>query len=237
MAPADQPSAQRLPKLQVANIWDQAYQLLKERILARQFGANEKLLIPELAEQLGISRTPIRDALIRLEMEGLVRTVSKVGTFVNPVQEDNVIDIMACRDMIDSWTIDRLAQLPQDRLRSVLAEAAAIVGIAEQAILRADDDNKGQANFDLDFHLAFVGAAGNRKNVEMYRNLMHYRFLNFGGALVTREMMARAVEQHRAILDTMLTGDGEAAKRVLREHLDYSSRNIRLAIEQNGGEI
>ncbi|WP_167859726.1 GntR family transcriptional regulator [Paenibacillus cymbidii] len=237
MAPADQPSAQRLPKLQVANIWDQAYQLLKERILARQFGANEKLLIPELAEQLGISRTPIRDALIRLEMEGLVRTVSKVGTFVNPVQEDNVIDIMACRDMIDSWTIDRLALLPQDRLRSVLAEAAAIVEIAEQAILRADDDNKGQANFDLDFHLAFVGAAGNRKNVEMYRNLMHYRFLNFGGALVTREMMARAVEQHRAILDSMLTGDSEATKRVLREHLDYSSRNIRLAIEQNGGEI
>lgn len=237
MAPADQPPTQRLPKLQVANIWDQAYQLLKERILSRHFGANEKLLIPELAEQLGISRTPIRDALIRLEMEGLVRTVSKVGTFVNPVQEDNVLDIMACRDMIDSWTIDRLVRLPQDRLQAVLAEAGAIVRMAEQAILRADDDAKGQSNFDLDFHLAFVGAAGNRKNVEIYRSLMHYRFLNLGGMFVTNDMMARAVEQHRAILDTVLTGDGEAAKRVLREHLDYSSRNIRLAIEQNGGEI
>lgn len=230
-------TAAPLPRLQVANIWDQAYQLLKDRIVTRQFGANEKLLIPELAEQLGISRTPIRDALNRLEMEGLVRTVSKVGTFVNPVQEDNVLDIMDSREMIECWTIDRLESVAEGRRQESFAAIRSILDRAEASLPAPDYDVRVQSALDLEFHLAFVGIAANRKNVEIYRNLMHYRFVNLGERFVSREMVATAVAQHRRIAEAAEAGDAAAAKRALREHLDYSSRNIRLAIEQNGGEI
>ena len=90
-----------LPKLDNTNLWDKTYVILKDRILKRDFQADEKLSIPELASQLGVSRTPIRDALNRLETEGLVKTISKVGTFVNAIDTEDFLNIMDTRLMLE----------------------------------------------------------------------------------------------------------------------------------------
>ncbi|RAP77589.1 GntR family transcriptional regulator [Paenibacillus montanisoli] len=239
--PEERPSQQqRLSKLIVTNVWDQTYQVLKERILARHFGANEKLLIPELAEQLGVSRTPIRDALNRLEMEGLVRTVSKVGTFVNPVLEDNVNDIMDSRLMIDCWTIDRLSAMEEDQLASQF-------GALDEIIQQASDSFSGgkagnvdlelQSSLDLRFHLELVRMSGNSKNVEIYKSLMNYRYLNLGVPHVTPDMAKQAFRQHLAIYDALRARRFAAAKSAVTAHLAYSKQNILNVIIESGGEI
>ncbi|SFS55431.1 DNA-binding transcriptional regulator, GntR family [Paenibacillus sp. BC26] len=229
---------QPLEKLVVSNIWDQTYQVLKERILARHFGANEKLLIPELAKQLGVSRTPIRDALNRLEMEGLVRTVSKVGTFVNPVLEDNVNDIMNSRLMIDLWTIDQLSVMDEELLASKFDALDALVEHAAASISEGPGINiELQSNFDLMFHLELVRMSGNRKNVEIYKSLMHYRYLNLGEPHVTDEMMLLAFRQHLSIYESLRARDFQAAKEAITKHLAYSRQNILNVIIRSGGEI
>ena len=94
-----------LPRIDTSNLWDKTYVLLKDRILRRDFKPNEKLSIPDLAAQLGVSRTPIRDALNRLEKDGLVKTVSKVGTFINALEVREVVEIMDTRLMLDLWVV------------------------------------------------------------------------------------------------------------------------------------
>lgn len=227
----------QLPKVNTSNMWDQTFQILKDRILSRQFGPNAKLLIPELAEQLGVSRTPIRDALNRLEVEGLVRTVSKVGTFVNPVQEDNVLDIMNSRAMIENWSIDQMLDMPNEQRRETLRKMADTMQQAQNAVEKTDMDLYYQSNYDLEFHLQLVSLGGNRKNIEIYKSLMNFRFLNLGEAYLQREMVIRSVEQHIHILEALEAGDTNKAKAAVKAHLDYSKLNILRIIEQNGGEI
>lgn len=227
-----------LAKLVVSNIWDQTYQILKEKILSRHFGANEKLLIPALAEQLGVSRTPIRDALNRLEMEGLVRTVAKVGTFVNPVEEDNVNDIMDSRLMIDLWTLDRIAAMDEAELAGKILALAALMEDAAAASYAADGSNiELQSGFDLMFHLAFVRLGGNAKNVELYKSLMNYRLLNLREPHVTSAMLELAFRQHLAIFSAVFARDFAAAKEAITSHLAYSRQNIVAVISRNGGVL
>src|SRR5690348_13796755 len=109
-----------LPKLDTSNLWDQTYNILKDRIIHRQFAPNQKLIIPELAETLGISRTPIRDALTRLEMDGLVRTISKVGTFVTPITSKDICDIMETRLILEDWAVDRFMKSAPDKRLTAL---------------------------------------------------------------------------------------------------------------------
>src|SRR5690349_17475333 len=113
-------SSMSLPRIDNSNLWDKTYSILKEQIIRREFGANEKLSIPKLAEQLGISRTPIRDALNRLEMDGLVKTISKVGTFVSAIDEKTILDIMDTRLMLEFWVIEKIPQLPKADIKEGL---------------------------------------------------------------------------------------------------------------------
>lgn len=227
----------QLPKVNTSNMWDQTFQILKDRILTRQFGPNSKLLIPDLAEQLGVSRTPIRDALNRLEVEGLVRTVSKVGTFVNPVQEDNVLDIMNSRAMIEYWSIEQMKDIPMEQRHETLRKMAETMQQAQNAVEQTDMDLYYQSNYDLDFHLQLVSLGGNRKNVEIYKSLMNFRFLNLGEPYLQREMVIQSVQQHHRILEALEASDVSKAKEAVKAHLDYSQLNILRVIEQNGGEI
>src|SRR5690348_1976384 len=100
-----------LPKLNASNVWDQTYLLLKDHIIKRKFASNQKLSIPDLIEQLGVSRTPIRDAINRLETDGLLKTVARVGTYVVPIEEGFINDIIDCRMMIEHWIIDKIPTL------------------------------------------------------------------------------------------------------------------------------
>ncbi|WP_201305319.1 GntR family transcriptional regulator [Paenibacillus puerhi] len=90
--------------------------MLKESIIRRKFDPNQKLSIPELSDQMGVSRTPVRDALNRLEMEGLVKTVSKVGTFVVAITAEDVLNIMDTRLMLELWVVDKLEGVRKDVL-------------------------------------------------------------------------------------------------------------------------
>ncbi|MBP1988879.1 GntR family transcriptional regulator [Paenibacillus eucommiae] len=227
----------QLQKLNVTQVWDQAYTLIKELILRREFGANQKLSIPELAEQLGISRTPIRDALNRLEMEGLVKTVSKVGTFVVAIEEDNILDTLDSRLMIDYWVVGQLTQAPKEQYAGTLQKLQLNVEEARRALEDTDPNVYLQSSFDLDFHLIFVELGGNKKNIDIYRSLMHHRFLNIAGSKLTREMLNRSFQQHLHIYECIQAGSFDDAKKAISAHLEYSKQNLLEIIKQSGGQI
>ena len=106
----------RLAKLDNSNLLNKTYDVIKDLIIRREFKPNQKISIPELATQLGVSRTPIRDALNRLEKDGLVKTVSKVGTFVNAIETDDILNIMDTRLMLELWVVEKLHLLTDEEL-------------------------------------------------------------------------------------------------------------------------
>ena len=225
-----------LPRLDTSNLWDQTYSLLKERIIRREFAPNQKLIIPELAGKLGISRTPIRDALTRLEMDGLVRTVSKVGTFVTPITVKDVNDIMETRIILEHWAIDKFFQLPQDKTELLLDKMERLLTEAEQALEQLIDTYY-ETDYNLMFHMELIQIGDNQKNNDIYLNLMNYRFITVGTSLVTKQMGLDACSQHREIVQALREGNCKQAKQQSKAHIEDSRNRLLVDITANGGFI
>ncbi len=226
-----------LPKIDNSNLWDKTYNILKDQIIRRTFRPNEKLSIPALAEQLGVSRTPIREAIYRLEMEGLVKTVSKVGTFVSAIDESSMLDIMDTRLMLENWVIENLPKLSRQEIDEALARMEKILQHTFDAMQQSAFDSHQHADSNLAFHLEFMKMGKNRNNIVIYRNLMNYRYLAAKSDLISKEMVESAHKQHYAIIDAVRSGDNETMRNVIYTHLNDSKLKIIDRIKRNGGSI
>lgn len=226
-----------LHRLDNSNLWDKTYIILKDLIVRREFKPNEKLLIPELSAKLGVSRTPLRDALTRLEMEGLVKTISKVGTFVNAISIEDVLDIIDTRLMIENWVIEKLPQLPEKEywtktrhLEEILVEAAnSVKNMPLGSYLRSD--------YNLRFHMEFIKMGNNQRNVSIYQNMMNYHYLASENSLFTQEMVSSAIDQHFAIVDALKIKDFEAVRRAVKDHLNDAKIKLLDRLMANNGQI
>lgn len=226
-----------LPKIDNTNLWDKTYALLKESIVRRHFGPNHKLSIPELSRQLGVSRTPVRDALNRLEMEGLVKTVSKVGTFVVAVTAEDVLDYMDTRLMLEYWVVDRLPEVSRPLLQRKLDNMEAILQQSAEIFADGGRDDYLKADYNLQFHIEFMELGQNQYNIDIYLQTMRYRFITMKSSIVSDEMVGAAQTQHRQILDALRDGQTDDLKRVIRLHLDDSKERLLKVIQENGGVI
>jgi DNA-binding GntR family transcriptional regulator len=226
-----------IPKIDNSNLWDKTYNILKDKIIRREFDPNQKLLIPELVQNLGVSRTPIRDALNRLEMDGLVTTVSKVGTFVNAIEIQDVLDIMDTRLMLEFWVVDKVAQLSKEDLLKELSKMQQIIqqSLYDVEILPLEDYLR--KDYNLAFHLEYLKLGGNKKNISIYTNIMNYRFLAVESSLISKEMITSAIHQHIAIVEALKGGNVTDIKAVVKNHLDDSKVNLVNKIQKNGGVI
>ncbi|MFD2117446.1 GntR family transcriptional regulator [Paenibacillus yanchengensis] len=226
-----------LPKIDTSNLWDKTYALLKESIIRREFAPNQKLSIPDLSIQLGVSRTPVRDALNRLEMEGLVKTISKVGTFVVAIDREDVLNIMDTRLMLELWVADQLVDLPSNELAAGISRMETILDFAEQDIAANKDDEYLKADYNLQFHIAFMQLGGNKNNIDIYLRTMNYRYITLKSSIVSREMVQVAQNQHRHIIQVIKQKDTNAVKKALREHLEDSKRRLLEVINEHKGII
>ncbi len=226
-----------LPKIDNSNLWDKTYTVLKEQIIHRTFQPNQKLSIPELASQLGVSRTPIREALNRLETEGFIKTISKVGTFVVAIDKNTLLDIIDTRLMLEYWVIENLPKRSSAEIGEALSRMEEILLITADTIRTAQFDSSQLAEYNLNFHLAFIQMGGNQRNTDIYQHLMNYRFSAAKSALITKEMVETALEQHHAIIASIRSGDADLMKKAIYAHLDDSKMRLLKNLEKNGGVI
>ncbi len=226
-----------LPKIDNSNLWDKTYNILKEKIIRREFLGNQKLLIPELAAQLGVSRTPIRDALNRLEMDGLVKTVSKVGTFVNAIDVQDVMNATDTRMMLEFWVVDKLSSCTKQQLHEEIRRLESIVELSLRELDALTLDQYLQKDYNLLFHLEFMQLGGNSHNVAIYKSLMNYRFIAASSSLISKEMVTAAIKQHQNIIAVLKLGDAAQMREVIREHLEDSKNRLIAKITANGGSI
>jgi len=226
-----------LAKLDNSNLWDKTYLVLKDLIVRREFKPNEKLSIPELSAKLGVSRTPLRDALTRLEMEGLVKTVSKVGTFVNAISIEDVLDIIDTRLMLEYWVVEKLPLLPEKEYWLKVRQLEAVLEEATSGVEKMPLGSYLRSDYNLRFHIEFIKLSDNKKIVEIYLGMMNYHYLASENSLFTSEMVTSAIQQHYLIVDALKKKDFASVRRAVKEHLDDAKDRLIERLLANEGQI
>ena len=210
---ATSPEAKRPAGGRKSQTW-KAYSELKRRLLDNEMQAGAQFLEQELAEMLGMSRTPVREALIRLADEGMVEVRPRHGMRVLPVSAKDMREIYEILTSLESAAAERVAS----RGVSVdeLATLQASVDEMEEAL--EVDDRRRWADADERFHLLLVEFCGNerlRSLVETFWDQAHRaRLITLG----LRPKPTASNADHAAVVDAIARGDAEAARRLHRQH-------------------
>jgi DNA-binding GntR family transcriptional regulator len=195
---------------------DRAYAFTKGRVLDSTYAGGELITEGEVADALGMSRTPVREAFLRLEGEGLLRLYPKRGALVVPVSVGEVEAVMETRMLVERFALDKvLTNGPATAIADELDAA-----IAEQELRAAEGDADGFVAVDREFHTTFVTAAGNPIITGLYDSLRdRQRRMIITSLLVDTKRIASILVEHRALTDAIRAGDVERAQTVLEAHL------------------
>jgi DNA-binding GntR family transcriptional regulator len=199
---------------------DRVYRFVKERILQGSYPGGELLSEGEVAEALEVSRTPVREAFLLLEAEGLMRLYPKRGALVVPVSPDEVRDVMETRLMVEGHAAERVAEAGDPAAADALRDLCD----RQQELLDAGD-LAGFVEADREFHHAMVAAGGNAILTRLHDSLRD-RQRRMTGAAVRRDpaVTRRYLAEHRAVVEAIAAGDGAAARRELTAHLQGAWR-------------
>jgi DNA-binding GntR family transcriptional regulator len=200
------------------NLDQKAYQILKAMIMDRQLLPGQKIPQEKLAEDLGISRTPLVNALKFLEQEKLVQSLPRRGFFVRLFTRSEMIAIFELREVLEGLAARRAAEQITER------EVSHLKGFFRQfAGARAIDDVKLYAREDRRFH-KFISETGSK---EFLKSILEtYNIISFSYQTTLSEGLVRppeeTIQEHMAIIQAISDRDPAAAENLMRRHLNNS---------------
>ncbi|MFF8843318.1 GntR family transcriptional regulator [Streptomyces sp. NPDC015127] len=193
---------------------DRVYTHVKQAVLDRQYEGGTLLTEGELAEAVGVSRTPVREALLKLEVEGLIKLYPKKGALVLAVSAQEIADVIETRLLVEDFAVRKAVPAPAAfiaRLEEILDE---------QQRHAAAGDLAAFAVSDRCFHAEIVRHAGNEILSKLYDQLRD-RQLRMGVAIMQAlpDRVTRNHTEHAEILDRIKAGDADGAAECVRAHL------------------
>ena len=211
---------------------DRVYQYAKDAILSRRLGVQDLLTEGELAESVGVSRTPVREALLRLQAEGLVRLLPKRGALIRPVTADEVSDVLETRRLVETFAVRKAITSPATSLVPALE-----AHLDRMRAAMKNRDARAYVEADRDFHEAIVAATGNEILTSLYRSLRD-RQLRMGVVNLLEERtgeldasgvarMRANIADHEAILTGISSRAIRASEAAVTAHLDRADHQLR----------
>lgn len=203
-----------------------AYEALKGMILSGVLHPGERLSESRLSELLGVSRTPLREALMLLEAEGLVIGRQNSGYAVVHFDPQAICDLLVAREGLDGYTAEIACRFASD---DDLARLQAVMGEIDEADRRKDrmpPDTARQLELGLKVHEVIAAATRNPVLQEMTRRLYEQLRAALWLEVLWLDSWADAVEQHRAIVEAVVARDVPRAVEAAREHVRDSLRNM-----------
>jgi DNA-binding GntR family transcriptional regulator len=210
------PGVERIPAA------ERVYAYVKAAILDRVYPGGELLTEGELATAVGVSRTPVREALLRLEESGLVKLYPKKGALVLPVLPQEINDVLEARELIEIHAAAKV--WPR---RKQLAETLK-PHVDEMRKHRKAGDAKSFLEADRAFHEGIVGAAGNEILAKLYNSLRDRQVrMGVPGIEVQPARMDRSIAAHQEMIDAL---DGNSSKRfreLVVDHIHAAETDLR----------
>jgi DNA-binding GntR family transcriptional regulator len=196
------------------NARGQALEIIRQKIITLELAPGSQLSENELAGQLGLSRTPIRESLILLAEEQLVSVVPQVGTLVSPIVEAEIATSQFVRESLELAALGEAVDVVD---AGQLADLNAV--IAEQRVADERDDTELFFALDEHFHFALMNISQHgsawRTVSQAKAHLDRARRLS----LSLTQQMSTLIDQHQSIVDALAQGDSRAATNALRRHL------------------
>lgn len=196
---------------------DQAYYQLRRLLILQQLREGSRLREAEWSERFGVNRSALREALARLEAEGLIEMGPKTGYFVPRLTPLDIREIMTIRVMLEGGAIEILCEAGLNTLRHLKPMKQACEQLAR---LVQDEYLLGAVEADWRFHESLILATQNRRLTIAYRHspmlIIHPEVL---AGKEWETTMRRTVDEHHAVLDAILAGKVDEAKAILREHI------------------
>jgi DNA-binding GntR family transcriptional regulator len=199
------------------NAAQRAYDFAKWAILNAVYPAGEVITVSALAGEIGMSRTPVREALLRLEAEGLVRVEPGRGAVVASFSAQEVEDVLEARILVENYTAARSFENREKFLPDLLRAHE------ETKRRRREQDTAGFTAADRLFHEIIVDGADNTVLSEMYRSLRERQTL-FTSTMVRgrADRMEAAIAEHELIIEKLQGEDEDAFIEVVNSHLQWS---------------
>ncbi|MFT3953977.1 MAG: GntR family transcriptional regulator [Piscinibacter sp.] len=198
---------------------DLVVERIRAAIVNGEFGLGSQMSEAQLAQQLGVSKTPVREALLRLKSEGLVEIHPQRGSFVFQLTPEQVAQLCHYRAMVETAALREAFAANPSGLAQQMARCVAEMRPAEKA-----KDLKALARIDMDFHgqfLAFCPNAYLKSGYDVIRSQLT--------ALRHRSPIANAVSSHKVLLDAVAAGDIDGACALLVEHVLENEPRYRAA--------
>ncbi len=201
---------------------ERAYDELKRHILNDDYPPGSFLAERRLAEQLGMSKTPVKAALERLELEGFICVSPQQGIVVREFSVHEIADLYEIRAALESYTMrliaGRLSEAQIARLRENLAALKSIAG---------SGDVSSAVVLDAEFHILFTRFLGNREFLRVMEHLRHkmHRVITKAFRL-NPGRIDTSYKEHKAIVDVVIAGNGNQAAKLIESHLEKGKQLI-----------
>ena len=211
---------------------DDAYSKLKDAIRENEFPPGYQGSEQEMASRLGMSRTPVHEAVIRLQEEGLVRVLPRRGVVVCAISSDDMREIYDVIIALETAAAELLSEKPPQERLSTARELESANKSMENALKK--DDLTGWAKADESFHRLLIERSGNQRLLRMYHTIMDQSHRARMITLRIRPRPEGSVKEHRSIVDAIRRGSPSEARELTKEHRVRARNQLIPLLEQIG---
>lgn len=197
------------------------YEQLRQQIISCSLKPGMPINETAFAQTLGVSKTPVREALRRLERDGMVDSVAGRGSIISYISSSDIHETFEVREIIECGAVRHAAML-EDKEAFIRQREALLTAGGRNGDATGDRSVYGRfADIDDDMHRAIVDSVGNSRLSQLYREILDSveRIRNSFGPQHSLKRTEDMMEEHLSIIDAIVEGDGELAQERLRKHL------------------
>jgi DNA-binding GntR family transcriptional regulator len=203
------------------SIRQKIYDHLREQLLDGEIPPHQHLIEAKIAKEIGTSRTPVREALHSLELEGLIESIPRVGYVVKSIKETEVEEICEIRAAIEGvaacWALKNAPQ-------KLIEELRGNISVSEEKVIHGDP--RAFIDLDAQFHEIIARHSGSKRLQEMSQTLRRHMLRYRVQSIYLIDNVLRAIQGHKGILEATEKGDLEEVNRAIKYHLEQSKKDI-----------
>ncbi len=200
---------------------DVVFKTLRQAILTGELKPGERLMEIHLADRLGVSRTPIREAIRKLELEGLVTMIPRRGAEVAQISASNLKDVLEVRQALDALGVELACERITEEGLEALKEACDYF-----AQVTSTKDATVITKADVALHDVIIAATGNERLQQMISNLSEQMYRYRFEYIKDSSYHALLIEEHRRIYESIAARDKERAVKEIQQHIDNQLNTI-----------